>query len=160
MANLWIDIDWKPEQSSYYAKLVGEQKIALLPFLNLENGHQLRSIPVAYKTWGRLNEEGDNVIVLCHALTGSSDAEDWWQPLMGAGRVFDNRRFFIFCANILGSPYGSASPLTVNPDTGKIYGPDFPVTTFRDDVRYVRNSLQVYSCSPICIGPRNMCSTH
>jgi homoserine O-acetyltransferase len=135
VANIPIDLDWKPEESNYYAQLVGEQKVALLPSFKLENGHQLISVPVAYKTWGRLNVKRDNVIVLCHALTGSSDAEDWWQPLMGAGKVFDDRRFFIFCANILGSPYGSASPLTINPDTGSVYGPSFPATTFRDDVR-------------------------
>jgi homoserine O-acetyltransferase len=132
-----LDLDWEPEESNYYAKLVGEQKVALLPSLTLDNGHELRAVPVAYKTWGRLNEECDNVIVLCHALTGSSDAEDWWKPLMGAGKVFDDRRFFIFCANVLGSPYGSASPLTINPDTRLRYGPSFPATTFRDDVQYV-----------------------
>lgn len=141
ITNDGLDLDWKPEESNYYAKLVGEQKFALLPSLALENGHELRSVPVAYKTWGRLNKECDNAIVLCHALTGSSDAEDWWKPLMGAGKVFDDRRFFIFCANILGSPYGSASPLTINPDTGLSYGPNFPATTFRDDVRYVSNIL-------------------
>lgn len=56
---------------------------------------------------------------------------------MGLGRTFDYDRFFIFCANLLGSPYGSASPLTIDPDTKKPYGPNFPITTIRDDVRYV-----------------------
>ena len=56
---------------------------------------------------------------------------------MGRGKAFDPNRFFIFCANVLGSPYGSASPITVNPDTGRLYGPEFPPTTIRDDVRYV-----------------------
>ena len=55
---------------------------------------------------------------------------------MGRGKVFDANRFFIFCANVLGSPYGSASPVTTNPETGKPYGPEFPLTTIRDDVRY------------------------
>jgi homoserine O-acetyltransferase len=90
---------------------------------------------VAYKTWGTLNKKRDNVLVLCHALTGSSDAEDWWRPLMGPGKTFDYLKFFIFCANVLGSPYGSASPLTINPKTGKRYGPQFPHTSIRDDVR-------------------------
>lgn len=54
---------------------------------------------------------------------------------MGAGKAFDPRRYFIFCANVMGSPYGSASPVTVNPDTGSLYGPEFPATTIRDDVR-------------------------
>ena len=55
---------------------------------------------------------------------------------MGRGKAFDPNRFFIICANTLGSPYGSASPVTINPDTGKQYGPEFPPTTIRDDVRY------------------------
>lgn len=55
---------------------------------------------------------------------------------MGRGKAFDPNRFFIFCANVLGSPYGSASPVTINPDTGMPYGPEFPATTIRDDVRY------------------------
>ncbi len=54
---------------------------------------------------------------------------------MGAGKAFDPRRYFIFCANVMGSPYGSASPVTPNPDTGSLYGPEFPATTIRDDVR-------------------------
>lgn len=56
---------------------------------------------------------------------------------MGRGKAFDPSRYFIFCANVLGSPYGSASPVTVNPETGKPYGPEFPLTTIRDDVRLV-----------------------
>ena len=56
---------------------------------------------------------------------------------MGRGKAFDPNRFFIICANTLGSPYGSASPVTINPDTGKQYGPEFPPTTIRDDVGYV-----------------------
>lgn len=56
---------------------------------------------------------------------------------MGRGKAFDPQRFFIFCANVLGSPYGSASPITTNPDTGKPYGPEFPATTIRDDVWFV-----------------------
>jgi homoserine O-acetyltransferase len=56
---------------------------------------------------------------------------------MGPGKAFDYNRFFLFCGNMLGSPYGSASPLTTNPATGNPYGPEFPETTIRDDVRYV-----------------------
>lgn len=59
---------------------------------------------------------------------------------MGRGRSFDPNRFFIFCANVLGSPYGTASPVTLNPDTGHPYGPEFPQTSIRDDVRCVRPS--------------------
>jgi homoserine O-acetyltransferase len=97
----------------------------------------LKHVPVAYSTWGSLNETRDNILVVCHALTGSSDASDWWRPLMGAGKALDYTRYFIFCANVLGSPYGSASSLSVNPGTGRQYGPTFPDTTIRDDIRYV-----------------------
>ncbi|KAJ8515286.1 hypothetical protein ONZ45_g7260 [Pleurotus djamor] len=98
-------------------------------------GGTLRDVPVAYKTWGRLNANKDNVMIICHAFTGSADVEDWWGPLMGHGKAFDQSRYFIFCANALGSPYGTASPITINPETGNIYGPEFPPTTIRDDVR-------------------------
>lgn len=56
---------------------------------------------------------------------------------MGPGKVFDPNRYFIFCGNVMGSPYGSASPVTINPETGQPYGPEFPATTIRDDVRFV-----------------------
>ncbi|KAK0386082.1 hypothetical protein NLU13_5919 [Sarocladium strictum] len=76
-------------------------------------------------------------MVICHALTGSADVSDWWGPLLGGpGRVFDTSRFFIVCMNSLGSPYGSGSPVTAkngDPSQGH-YGPEFPLTTIRDDV--------------------------
>ncbi|EPT01356.1 hypothetical protein FOMPIDRAFT_147858 [Fomitopsis schrenkii] len=119
---------------SSFASLL-EQRIYIVPSFTLESGRVLKEIPVAYKTWGRLNEAKDNVMIICHAFTGSADVEDWWGPLMGRGKAFDPNRFFVFCANVLGSPYGSASPVTINPDTGKPYGPEFPATSIRDDVR-------------------------
>lgn len=118
-----------------YAGLIKGQKFAVIPSLELDSGDVLESCPVAYKTWGRLNEARDNVLVVCHALTGSSDVSDWWHPLLGRGKAFDPAHFFIFCGNVLGSPYGSASPLTVDPRTGRRYAIDFPQTTVRDDVR-------------------------
>lgn len=60
---------------------------------------------------------------------------DRWGPLMGSGKAFDKNRFFIVCLNVMGSPYGTASPVTVDPTTGYLYGPEFPKTTIRDDVR-------------------------
>ncbi|KAH7909747.1 homoserine O-acetyltransferase [Hygrophoropsis aurantiaca] len=112
-----------------------EQQIFTIPSFTLENGMTLQDVPVAYKVWGKLNENRDNVMIICHAFTGSADVEDWWGPLMGRGKAFDANRFFIFCANVLGSPYGSASPITINPGTGSPYGPEFPQTSIRDDVR-------------------------
>ncbi|KAG6889659.1 hypothetical protein C0995_015775 [Termitomyces sp. Mi166 len=112
-----------------------KQSIHVVPSFTLEYGSELKDVPVAFKTWGQLNESADNVMIICHAFTGSADVEDWWGPLMGRGKAFDPSRFFIFCANVLGSPYGSASPITLDPATGKPYGPEFPPTTIRDDVR-------------------------
>ncbi|KAF9475352.1 homoserine O-acetyltransferase [Pholiota conissans] len=119
---------------SSYSSLI-DQSIFIVPSFTFECGTVLEQVPVAYKTWGKLNEQRDNVMIICHAFTGSADVEDWWGPLMGRGKAFDPNRFFIICANTLGSPYGSASPVTINPKTGKPYGPEFPPTTIRDDVR-------------------------
>lgn len=94
------------------------------------------NVPVAYKTYGNLSPEKDNAMVICHALTGSADVGDWWGPLLGAKKAFDVERFFVVCINSLGSPYGSASPLTSKDGNPKSehYGPEFPLTTVRDDV--------------------------
>lgn len=94
---------------------------------------------MAYTIRGQLSPDRDNAIVICHALSGSADVADWWGPLMGgSGQAFDATRFFIVCLNSLGSPYGSASSVTSKDgDVGKgRYGPEFPLTTIRDDVKY------------------------
>ncbi|KAG0228436.1 homoserine O- acetyltransferase, partial [Actinomortierella wolfii] len=137
-----------------FSKLVSQQTIAIVPEFTLESGHKLYQVPVAYKTWGKLNDAGDNVMIICHALSGSCDVEDWWGPLMGPGRAFDPTKFFIVCCNVLGSPYGTASPVTIDPVTGVNYGPEFPLTTIRDDVRLhklILDDLGVKQVA-ICIG--------
>ncbi|KAF9131260.1 homoserine O- acetyltransferase [Mortierella sp. 14UC] len=137
-----------------FSKLVPSQTIAIIPEFTLESGHVLLQVPVAYRTWGTLNESGDNVMIICHALSGSADVEDWWGPLMGPGRAFDPTKFFIICCNVLGSPYGTASPVTLNPETNVSYGPEFPLATIRDDVRLhklILDDLGVKSVA-ICIG--------
>jgi len=130
-----------PNALNKYAKLPNNQEVMVIPEFELESGHVLKNAPVAYKTLGTLNETRDNVLVICHALSGSSDFEDWWGDLVGPGKPFDTNIFFIFCGNVLGSPYGSASPMTINPETQRIYGPEFPLTTIRDDVRIHREVL-------------------
>ncbi|KAF9090236.1 homoserine O- acetyltransferase [Mortierella sp. GBA35] len=137
-----------------FSKLVPSQTIAIIPEFTLDSGHVLYQVPVAYCTWGTLNESGDNVMIICHALSGSADVEDWWGPLMGPGRAFDPTKFFIICCNVLGSPYGTASPVTLNPETNVSYGPEFPLATIRDDVRLhklILDDLGVKSVA-ICIG--------
>ena len=119
-----------------FSKLIPDQEIAIVPSFTLESGVTLRNVPVAYSTCGKLNASRDNVLVICHALTGSADVGDWWGPLLGGpGRAFDISRFFVICLNSLGSPYGSASPVTCKDGDPKqqIYGPEFPLTTIRDD---------------------------
>ncbi|CDK28607.1 unnamed protein product [Kuraishia capsulata CBS 1993] len=118
-----------------FSKLVNGQTIAEIPEFELECGDVLRNVPVAYKTWGKLNKEGNNCMVICHALTGSADVSDWWGPLLGKDKAFDPTKYFIICLNSLGSPYGSASPVTVDPTVNQLFGPEFPICTVRDDVR-------------------------
>ncbi|ONH65181.1 Homoserine O-acetyltransferase [Cyberlindnera fabianii] len=145
-------IDSEPENP--FCKLVNKQRIAIIPEVELESGDVLTEVPVAYKTWGKLNERGDNCMLICHAFTGSSDVADWWGPLLGPGRSFDPKKFFIVCLNSLGSPYGSASPVTKNPETGERYGPEFPLCTVRDDVKVhkvVLDDLGVKQVA-VCIG--------
>lgn len=103
------------------------------PF-HLESGEVLPGLDVAYHTYGTLNKHGDNVVWICHALTANSDVADWWQGLVGEGRVIDPSKHFIVCANIIGSCYGSSGPLTVNPHTGQPYYRSFPQVTIRDIV--------------------------
>lgn len=126
-------ISSQPENK--YAQLVANQKIVLIPEFELESGYTLNQVPIAFKTWGKLNTRATNCIVITHALSGSSDIADWWGPLLGKGKAFDPSKYFIICLNSLGSPYGSASPVTLDPATKQPYGPQFPLTTIRDDVR-------------------------
>ena len=103
--------------------------------LILESGESLAEFELTWQSWGSLNESKDNVIWVCHALTGNSDAEDWWPDLIGEGLIFDPSRYFIICANMLGSCYGSTGPLSTNPGTQEAYFHDFPALTNRDIVQ-------------------------
>ncbi|MGH2642496.1 MAG: homoserine O-acetyltransferase MetX [Chitinophagaceae bacterium] len=100
----------------------------------LESGKTLSSLQIGYHTYGQLNESGDNVIWICHALTANSNVADWWSGLTGEGKVWNPENYFIVCANILGSCYGSSGPLSDNSETGKPYYSHFPVVTIRDMV--------------------------
>src|SRR5579863_1851370 len=100
----------------------------------LESGGSLPGFALAYHTYGNLNKDKSNVIWICHALTANSDAENWWPGLIGKGMLFDPEKYFIVCANIPGSCYGSTGPLSVNPDTGKPFYHEFPFLTVRDIV--------------------------
>jgi homoserine O-acetyltransferase len=101
----------------------------------LESGAVLPEIELAYHTYGKLNTRKSNVVWIFHALTANSDAGDWWSGLVGEGRMFDPKQYYIVCANMLGSHYGSTAPTSKNPQTGKPYREAFPVITVRDVVK-------------------------
>jgi homoserine O-acetyltransferase len=101
----------------------------------LEAGHLLPEIDIAYHTYGNLNKNKSNVVWICHALTANSDALDWWPGVVGRGKVIDPARYFIVCANILGSCYGTTGPLSIDPNTGEPYYGSFPLITIRDMVK-------------------------
>ena len=111
--------------------------------LQLDCGARLGPFKMAYRTFGRLNAERSNAILVCHALTGDqhpadpphTDRPGWWERMVGPGAVLDTNRYFVICANVLGGCMGSEGPKEINPDTGEPWGLDFPVITIADMVR-------------------------
>ena len=103
--------------------------------LALELGGRLPGLRIGYRTWGTLAPDGSNAVVVCHALTGSADADLWWTRLFGPGRSLDPERDFVVCSNILGSCYGTTGPAEVDPSTGRPWLGTFPALTIRDMVR-------------------------
>lgn len=101
----------------------------------LENGATLPSLRQRYAIYGEPDTNGDNVILVCHALSGSARVADWWGGLFGKDGVFDLDRDCVVGINLLGSCYGSSGPASINPETGKLYGPEFPQVSVRDAVR-------------------------
>ncbi|MBE7635689.1 homoserine O-acetyltransferase [Sneathiella sp. P13V-1] len=118
----------------------------------LDCGAMLSDITVAYNTYGTLNDNKSNAILICHALTGDQFAashhpvtgkEGWWSVLIGPGRILDTDKYFIVCSNVLGGCMGTTGPKEIDPDTGKPYGLNFPIITIGDMVR-VQALLQDY----------------
>jgi homoserine O-acetyltransferase len=112
--------------------------------LNLDCGVALAPYSIAYQTYGTLNADKSNAILVCHALTGDQHVASpppntrkpgWWKNVVGPGKPVDTDRYFVICSNILGGCMGSTGPASINPITGKPYGLDFPVITIRDMVR-------------------------
>ncbi len=122
--------------------LVESQFITIKRSLGLDCGHTLPEFTLAYETYGKLNPERSNALLICHALSGDQHAagyhstEDrkpgWWDNCIGPGKPFDTDRFFVVAPNNLGGCKGSSGPASVNPETGKQYGPDFPLVTVHD----------------------------
>ena len=117
---------------------------AARPFA-LEGGGILHDAEIAYETWGELNEDRDNAILVCHALTGDAHASGgvnahhpdggWWDGLIGPGKAVDTDRWFVVCSNVLGGCQGTTGPASIDPETGEPYGMRFPTVTIRDMVR-------------------------
>lgn len=102
---------------------------------SLECGETLQGLEIGYCTYGTYRPEDNNVIWVFHALTGNADPLDWWDGLLGKGLLFDPKNYFIVCANVLGSCYGSTCPSSINPETEKSYHKQFPLITIRDIVQ-------------------------
>ena len=130
-------------------------KIVIDEPFEFEAGGRLERLELVYHTSEREYRPGETVIWICHALTGNSNPEDWWPQTVGKGKIFDPEKYYIVCAGMLCSPYGSSSPASVNPATGKPYMLDFPKTTVRDVVRaniLVRKHLGIEHID-LMIGP-------
>ena len=103
--------------------------------LLLESGRTLFRPTLHYAVYGRLNAARDNAVLVCHALSGSARVGSWWPEIFASGGVLSLDRDFVICINLLGSCYGSTGPGSVDPETGLVYGPDFPLVSIRDNVR-------------------------
>lgn len=111
--------------------------------LILESGEKLKNVQIAYETYGKLNKEKSNAILVCHALSGDSHVAGWyegdrkpgwWDIIIGPGKCLDTEKYFIICSNVLGGCKGTTGPSSNNPDTNKPYGLDFPIITIKDMV--------------------------
>lgn len=103
--------------------------------LMLESGRTLVQPTLHYAVYGRLNTARDNAVLICHALSGSARVGDWWPEVFGQGALLSLEHDSVICINLLGSCYGSTGPGSVDPETGLVYGPDFPLVSIRDNVR-------------------------
>lgn len=104
------------------------------PFL-LERGATIQGMEITYYTYGTLNANASNVVWICHALTANADPAEWWPGMVGENAVIDPKKYFIVCANILGSCYGSSGPMSQNPLTSQPYYNSFPAISIRDMVK-------------------------
>jgi homoserine O-acetyltransferase/O-succinyltransferase len=110
--------------------------------LPLQSGASIRGYSLTYETYGTLNADRSNAVLVCHALNashhvagvyeGQAKSEGWWDSMIGPGKAVDTNQFFVIGVNNLGSCFGSTGPMHTNPDTGKVYGADFPVVTVED----------------------------
>lgn len=132
--------------------LVSPKTVDIHKPLSLEGGETLEHYSLIYQTYGELNQNKSNAILVCHALSSSHHVAGyhsendrkpgWWENFVGPGKPIDTDKFFVVCSNNLGGCYGSTGPSSSNPKTGKLYGPDFPIVTVRD---WVESQVQLSS---------------
>jgi len=121
--------------------------------IELDSGKVLEEVTVAYETYGELNKEKSNAILVCHALTGDAHAAGWhkgdkkpgwWEIVIGPGKALDTEKYFIICSNVLGGCKGTTGPSSINPKTGKEYGLEFPVITISDMVKVQKKLIESF----------------
>ncbi len=122
--------------------------------LKLDCGKEISNFPLAYETYGKLNEKRDNAILVFHALTGDqfvsginpiTNKEGWWNYAVGPNKAFDTNKFFVICANVIGGCMGSYGPGSIDPKTDKAFGTNFPVITINDMVNAQYNILEFFN---------------
>ncbi len=130
--------------------LVAPQTMHVSTPLKMVSGSVLPEYDLVYETYGTLNEDASNAVLICHALSGNhhvagqyegEKARGWWDGYIGPGKPIDTDQFFVVCSNNLGGCHGSTGPASINPETGKVYGPDFPIVTCKDWV-HSQNTLR------------------
>lgn len=133
--------------------------------IKLESGVDFGPIQVAYETYGTLNENKDNAILLLHALTGDAHAAGyhkeakkpgWWDDMVGAGKAFDTDKYFVIASNMLGGCSGTTGPCSINPETQKPYGLSFPVVTIQDTVKVQRKLVDSFGIKKLIIAGGSM----
>jgi homoserine O-acetyltransferase len=143
--------------------IVETQIIHFSKSLTLECGKTLAEYDIAYETYGKLNADASNAVLICHALSGDQHVAGyhsmddkkpgWWESAIGPGKVIDTNHFFVVCINNLGGCKGSSGPNTINPVTGKYWGPDFPIVTVKDwtlcQYRFMKSLKIDYWCAVI-----------
>ena len=120
------------------------KKLIITQALELDCGKTIKDFPLAYETYGNLNKNKSNAVLVFHALTGDQFAsginpitkrKGWWSYAVGPGKAIDTNKYFIICANVLGGCMGSFGPKEINPETNKIFSTTFPVITIKDIVK-------------------------
>ncbi len=138
--------------------IVHTQQVTFDQELRLQSGATLRPVTLAYETYGTLNEDRSNTILICHALSGDAHVAGqhsphdrkpgWWDDAVGPGKAFDTERYFVICSNVIGGCSGSTGPSSMNPETGRPYGLSFPMVTVADMVeaqRWLLDALDIPS---------------